>query len=237
MRQSYNIYCDESCHLETDESKFMVLGAVWCAISEKQKIFERIREIKQKHKFKPNFEIKWNKVSARKVAFYKEIIDYFFDDHDLHFRALVIPDKKKLIHEVFDSTHDAFYYKMYFNLLKVILEPDCSYKIYLDIKDTRSQSKVDNLKEVLRNSHYDFSKQIIKEIQQVRSHEVEILQLTDLLIGAVCYTHRGLKSNKGKLDLIEKIKHRSGYSMMHSTLYKEEKLNIFIWKEQSQQNA
>jgi len=30
MRDTYNIYCDESCHLEHDGIPTMVIGAVWC---------------------------------------------------------------------------------------------------------------------------------------------------------------------------------------------------------------
>ncbi|MBL7738447.1 MAG: DUF3800 domain-containing protein [Chitinophagaceae bacterium] len=230
MRPLYNVYCDESCHLENDSSNTMVLGAVWCSEAKKKEIFDRIKEIKEKHGLKKGFEIKWNKVSASKVAFYKELIDYFFDDDDLHFRALIVPNKSSLDHAKFAQTHDTFYYKMFFDLLKVILEPDSSYNIYLDIKDTNSEHKIQELQNILRHNHYDYSKQILKRIQQVRSHEVAVLQLTDLLIGAIGYVHRELSGNKGKLELIEKLKKRSGYTLTHSTLYKENKLNLFIWK-------
>jgi hypothetical protein len=148
----------------------------------------------------------------------------------LHFRTLVVPDKTKLNHQAFDQTHDDFYYKMYFDLLKVILYPHFGYNIYIDIKDSRSQQKVEKLQDVLQNNNYDFQKQIVKNVQQVHSHEVEVLQLTDLLTGAIAYAHRGLSSNSAKLAIIEKIRERSGYTLMHSTLYKEEKVNVFIWK-------
>jgi hypothetical protein len=119
---------------------------------------------------------------------------------------------------------------MYFDLLKVILNPSYSYNIYIDIKDTQSQNKVEKLQEVLRNNQYDFEKRIIRKIQQVNSHEVEILPLTDLLSGAVSYLHRGLKGSTAKLSIIEKIKARSGYTLMQSTLVKEDKFNLFIWR-------
>ncbi|CAL1519895.1 DUF3800 domain-containing protein [Chitinophaga sp. MM2321] len=230
MRIEYNIYCDESCHLMHNTGKAMVLGAIWCQKSKRHETFKRIREIKTKHGLKQEFEIKWNKVSPAKTDFYLDLVNYFFDDDDLHFRALVIPDKTILDHLAFNQDHDAFYYKMYFDLLKVILSPDCSYNIYIDIKDTRSQNKVDELCNVLRNSHYDYHDQIIKKIQQVHSHEVELLQITDLLTGAIGYLHRGLQGNTAKVKLIEKIKERSGYTLMKSTLYKENKMNVFIWK-------
>lgn len=226
----YNIYCDESCHLENDDSKIMVLGAVWCIKEKKRKIFKRIREIKSLYGLPEDFEIKWHKVSPAKQNFYLGLIDYFFDTDDLHFRVLVVPDKSILDHSKFNQSHDDFYYKMYFDLLKVILDPAHSYNIYIDIKDTRSQQKVNKLTEVLRNNHYDYNKSIVKNIQQIKSHEVELLPLADLLLGAIGYLHRGLNTNTAKLAIIERIQQRSGYSLMNSTLYREEKTNIFIWK-------
>lgn len=215
----------------------MALGALWCPKIHRHDAFKRICEIKSDHGFKPEFEIKWNKVSPGKTQFYLDLIDYFFDDSDLHFRALVVPDKTELDHNTYNQDHDTFYYKMYFNLLKVIFSPDCGYNIYIDIKDTRSQHKVVELHNVLRNNHYDYHDQIIRKVQQVHSHEVQLLQITDLLTGAIGYLHRGLSGNAAKLMLVERIKERSGYSLLKSTLYKEDKMNIFIWKPRSGTNG
>lgn len=38
-----NIYCDESCHLENDESDIMVLGAITCPDEYKNIVFNEIR--------------------------------------------------------------------------------------------------------------------------------------------------------------------------------------------------
>ena len=230
MRLEFNVYCDETCHLENDDTKVMALGAVWCPKERRKEICNRIKEIKARHKLGDKFEIKWNKVSSSKVEFYLDLINYFFDDDDLHFRIIIVPDKTKLNHAAFGQTHDNFYYKMYFDLLKVILDPTSSYNIYLDMKDTLGQEKVMFLQNVLRNNHYDFQKQIIQKVQQVNSKEIEVMQITDLLTGAFGYYHRGLKENIGKVKLIETIKNRSKYSLDQSTLPKENKLNIFIWK-------
>ena len=208
----------------------MVLGAIWCPKSEKDEIFNRLREIKIKHDLPPTCELKWNAVSPSKIEYYQDIVDYFFDNSNLHFRALVVPDKTALRHQDFNQTHDNFYYKMYFDLLKTILDPKSSYNIYLDIKDTKGQKKVEKLQDILCNSTYDFCRKVIRRIQQVRSHEVELIQLADFLIGAVCYVHRGLTTSDSKLELIEQIRKRSGYSLFKTTLYKEDKMNIFVWK-------
>jgi len=237
----FNIYCDESCHLENDGQNIMVLGAVYCPLEKKKEIFERLLSFKEKYNLIPKnkknnkenrayYELKWNKVSNAKLEYYKDVINYFFDDDDLCFRVLVVPNKKDLDYKRFNHTHDTFYYKMYFEMLKAILSPEGENYIYLDIKDTKSKDKVHKLEQVLRN--YNFSKKIIKRVQQVRSHEVEILQLTDLLIGAISYINRGLNTSKAKNELIDLIKQRSKCSLVKSTLLQERKFNIFIWEPQ-----
>ena len=190
MGQLYNIYCDESCHLEHDGEIAMTIGGIWCPQSKKDEIFHRIREIKEEHGLSKNFEIKWNKVSPGQLDFYMDVVNYFFDNSDLHFRVLVIPNKQELKHDLFSQTHDDFYYKMYFNMLKTLFEPGCGYNIYIDIKDTRGQRKV----------------------------------------GALSYIHRGKNTSEAKLRLIERIKARSGYNLTASTLYRENKFNIFVWR-------
>ena len=131
MSRTFNIYCDESCHLEHDDSNVMVLGCVWCPIEKKDGIFTRLREIKVRNGIKPTCELKWNAISKAKLSYYMDVLDYFFDMSDLHFRALVVPNKQELRHAEFRQTHDQFYYKMYFDLLKTILSPQEFYNILI----------------------------------------------------------------------------------------------------------
>lgn len=114
----YNIYCDESCHLEHDGIKPMAIGAVWCPREAKDTIFARLREIKVEHGLTHTCELKWNAVSPSKLAYYKDVMNYFFDNQDLHFRVLIVKDKSELNHAAFHQTHDSFYYKMYFAILR-----------------------------------------------------------------------------------------------------------------------
>ncbi len=229
MGESVNIYCDESCHLENDHQNIMALGAVWCPTEKRAEIFSRIKEIKIKHALPSTFEIKWTKVSAAKIQFYLDLVDYFFDDDDLHFRALIVPDKSILDHKAFSQDHDTFYYKMYFDLLKIIIKPQGEYFIYLDYKDTHGGTKASQLQDVLCNSKYDFSRQIIRRVQIVPSHEVHLLQLTDLFLGIVSYHARKLAQNPGKVQLVKRMQQRSRYSLEKTTLPQEQKVNLFFW--------
>lgn len=229
MSEIFNVYCDESCHLEHDHQPAMVLGAVWCPLDKTRAISVRLREKKIQYHFQPDFEVKWTKVSPARKDFYTDFLDYFFDDDDLHFRALIVPEKVRLQHERFGQSHDTWYYKMYFEMLKVILSPEMKYRIYLDIKDTRGAKKVSKLHDVLCNNMYDFSREIIERVQLVRSHEVEILQLADLLIGTVSYVNRGGTENTAKVALVDRMKERSSYSLTRTTLLRETKVNLFRW--------
>ncbi len=223
-----NIYCDESNHLENSTINPMVLGAVYCAKDKVKEINERIKEIKTEHQLNASYEIKWTKISSTKLNFYKDLVDYFFDKSDLHFRGVVI-DKKTLNHRQHNQTHDQWYYKMYFELLSKILDPQQEYYIYIDIKDTQGQDKIEKLHEVLCNNLLDFQRKIIKRTQLVRSHEVNILQLADLLMGALQCANREDARSEAKKVIVERVRSRSNYDLTKSTLPKEPKFNIFHW--------
>lgn len=231
MSSSFNLYCDESCHLPNDGQPLMVLGLISCPVEKTREIAVRLREIKEGHDLPADFEVKWKKVSASKTEFYRAWIDYFFDDDDLNFRA-VVAKKSGLQHEAFGQDHDTWYYKMMFQLLNTVIAPNASYRIYLDKKDTRSASKVAKLHDVLCNDRYDFDRKVVERVQVIQSHEVEQLQLADLLMGAVGYENRLLWGNSGKSELIARIKERSGYSLKKSTLLREPKFNLFHWQGQ-----
>jgi len=234
MAQVFNIYCDESCHLENDNRPVMAIAALWCPLEKTKEISTCIRRIKAKWQLPPDFEIKWIKVSPSKVEFYLDIIDYFFRNDDLHFRTVVIPEKGSLDHVRHNQSHDDWYYKMFFVLLKEIIEPNNSYRIYIDIKDTKSEQKRAKLEEILRNSKYDTSGQIIERVQQIRSHESELLQLTDLLLGALRYENEKLRSSTAKLAVISRIKTLSCKSLLKTTWPRETKLNILQWHGQGE---
>lgn len=84
---------------------------------------------------------------------YKALIDYFFET-EIDFRCVLIKYKDKLEHHKFNNgSHDTFYYKMVFFLLKSATNPPTNeYKVYLDIKDTRGKEKLHIIK--IENKYY-----------------------------------------------------------------------------------
>lgn len=223
----YNIYCDESCHLEHDGEKAMVIGGIKCPRNFRKQIIRGIFDIKAKHSIPPNSEIKWTKISPCNTDYFKDLIDYFFSCELLIFRAVVI-DKEKLKHDQYKQTHNDFYYKMYFYCLSGLLEPQSSNCIYIDKKDTKGTTKIKKLKSCLDSAH-DFNLTTIKRIQCVTSSELPILQLADLIIGAIGYNNREIEhGSAAKKEIVKHIQKKSGYSLKRSTILAEKKFNLFF---------
>lgn len=230
-KESLHVYCDESCHLEHDGKPVMVLGAVWCPAAQVRDAHLNLRNLKRAYGLADGFEMKWTKVSPAKMDFYRAALDFFFRSEHLYFRALVVPDKAILNHAAFPGqTHDDWYYKMYFHMLAAVLQPEAEHRVFLDYKDTKGAAKARKLHDVLCNSIFDFRRKAVVSMAVVHSQEVGLLQLADLLIGAVGYANRGETGSPAKLALVEDMRRRSGYSLAHTTFLKESKTNILVWR-------
>lgn len=218
-KKTFNFYCDESCHLESDGKPYMLISYVSTAYNQIEIHQQQIKALKEKHNFKA--EIKWQKVSHSKYGFYADLIDYFFAT-DLQFRAIVV-DKSQIDNQKFGQTFDDFYYKMYFQLLNHKISMEDNYNVYLDIKDTLSAYKIKKLKEVL-NIKYS----TIRNLQNIRSHESLLMQVTDLLMGAISYHLRGGGDVIAKKRLIEKIESHCQRPLTRSTPKDSTKFNLFF---------
>jgi hypothetical protein len=84
--------------------------------------------------------------------------------------------------------------------------------------------------EYLRIKMSDLNKKTIKKVQPIRSYEAPILQINDILIGALSYYYRNLSSNSVKLNIINEINKLYQNSFNTSSNYNNTKFNIFIWK-------
>lgn len=227
----FNVYCDESCHLEFDHQPCMVLGAVWCRENRVRAVADELRAIKARHGLSRSYELKWTKVSAGKEAYYREVVDYFVESPDLRFRCLVAVQKERLNHESWSRGHDDWYYVMYYDMLKVLGGRDRELRVYLDIKDTLGHQKVVGLGRYLAHVVEPIGGSIGR-IQTIRSHESELLQVADLLIGAVSYANRGLAGMAAKSGIVARLEDAFGRRLTTATPLSWTKFNIFIWTPQ-----
>ena len=227
-----NIYCDESCHLLNENCKIMVVSCLRIPKSKVKKISDDIINMKKKHKIWKYAEIKWTNVSHSKEAFYMELLEYFFNNDDLKFRACII-DKNKLNHPAYKQDHNIFYYKIIYHLVDYVLEYNQSYNIYADKKDNSFKAKKQlSITKKFLQTHCN--KPI--KLQNITSYKSQIMQLNDFLQGVVCYYNRRLylehNANQTKLNLIKQIQAKS--IKLDITNYND-KFNLFFWE--SRQNV
>jgi hypothetical protein len=223
----YKIFCDESCHLEHDRSKVMVLGALRCRYSEVERIIRAIKELRQTHKY--HTEVKWTKLVARQLPFYHGLIDLFLNESALQFKATVVQNKHLLDHHQYNAgSHNTFYYKMAYYALRDFLAPNEYYRIYLDYMDTLGATKATKLAEVLNNG----TKGTVKvETYVIRSYESQLIQLCDLLIGAISYANRDdiPKTSIIKTQIVTYLEEKLCRSLQLGTPPWEEKFNLFMF--------
>lgn len=216
--KTFNFYCDESTHLRNDGMPYMIISYVSSAYNQIQTHRDHFRLLRAKHKMKG--EIKWSDVSQSQYPFYAELIDYFFST-DLNFRAIIV-EKSKIDESRPGFTYEDFYFRMYYQLLHHKIDMSHTYNIYLDIKDTISHEKLHRLKDMLK---WNAS---IRNFQFIRSYESPLMQIADLIMGALNYHLRGDKKVIAKVKLIEKIQGHCQLPLTHSTPKNEDKFNLFF---------
>lgn len=227
--QQINIYFDESCHLLKDNSNVLGIGCLYCPVEYKQQIMYNIRSIKRKYNFGKDHEIKWTRVSKGKIQLYKELIDYLFEEKNLFFRAIITLNKNKLVVSG-EEEYRHWYEKMNYYLFNKIINSGFKYRIFLDKRDTKGKENLSKLEEVICNSKYDFSKNTIKSIEDITSSNNELIQLTDLLIGALTYYHRGLTTSPAKMEIVKYL--NSKVNISETSNFNDIKFNLLIWSPQ-----
>ena len=225
---NYKIFCDESNHLYNDKSNVMVIGGICCPNEQVEYINRYVKYLKHKHD--ANCELKWTKLNSHKKEFYKELLEFFFSRIDLRFNAQSVIEKSNLNHDKYnDGEADMFYYKMYYFAILPFLKPLESFNIFMDYKDTKGGQRAKKLKEVTNNTFYGG---INLDFTIIHSHESQLMQLSDILIGAIGYKNRQDIDKKSEIKnyIIELVEKLSGYPLDISTPEWEEKFRIYRFR-------
>lgn len=223
---NYDLFVDESCHLEHDNIPIMCIGYIKVPRMAYENLSQKLKKIKEKYGIEN--EIKWSKFSKIRMPLYKEFVDFFFEN-PMEFRCVLVKYKERLNHKDFNNgSHDNFYYKMTYYLLRPN-PPKVDYRVFLDIKDTRGRDRLRKIKEVFDNYHKGESPFV--KFQHLRSHENIFFELTDLFIGSIAYKSRlakgELPENKYKQEFIAYLEDKSGFTLDEGTMPWETKFNIF----------
>ena len=226
IENKYNIFMDESCHLEHDKIRVMCIGYVKVPEDSYKELKKMFIDIKLKHR--TPVELKWNKFSKSRLPLYKELVDCFFDN-PIDFRSVLIKHKDRLRHEDFNlGSHDNYYYKLIYFLLRPN-PPESEYRVFIDIKDTKGKERLVKIDQVFTNLHHGGSP--FTHFQHLHSHENVFFQLADFFIGAITYRNRldlgEFSPNDAKMEFIHYLESKSGFLLNEGTAPWHTKFNIF----------
>lgn len=232
-KHKVNIYCDESRHTSNGDN-YMVIGAIICDREKKRDLVHKIHFLKNKHNAQGEFG--WKRVSPNKKDFYFDLIDFFIEN-DLDFKCIVV-DKNKIDNETYNNGDSELgFYKFYYQMIKDSLETNYEYYIYLDWQQNKEQHRFSTLKLYLQRKLQGRAK--IACLEPVTSTNQPLIELADLLMGAVGYDYNCIKKSSTKIDFCNKLanalhKRKPKYfrfgNLRTFTAKDEKKFNIFKWE-------
>ena len=227
----FHIYCDESRHTSDASDRFAVIGAIQCPRDDKRRIVRAIHSLKGHHKTQGEFG--WKRLSPNRIAFYQQLLSLFIEEPSLRFRCIVV-DRSRLDHKRFNKgSAELGFYKLYYQMLVHWLERENAYRLYLDWQQNAASHRFVDLKEILArelSGHAD-----ILSLEPVTSHDQPMIQLADLLIGAVGYQWNGRDQVAGASQTKACFSENLSQALDRPTLAagthkREEKFNIFHWQ-------
>jgi hypothetical protein len=227
-----NIYCDESRHT-SGEDDFMVIGAICCPKDLKREMVYKINFLKEKYQTQGEFG--WKRLSPNRRAFYLELIELFINS-PLNFKCIVV-DKRELNHERYNNgDKELGFYKLYYQMLTGLLKSGHKYSVYVDWQVNQKEKRFSDLKFYLDKRKI---RATIGCLEPVSSETQPLIQLADLLMGAIGYQYNNRKESSIKVEfcglLATKLhtlnpKYFRFGNLKTFTAQDEEKFNIFRWR-------
>jgi Protein of unknown function (DUF3800) len=219
MGRVIHVYCDES---RQTRERFMVLGAIVIPEAIVKGFNDSIAAWRKDNNMLA--EMKWGKVSNGKLTQYKQFVDYFFARNDTghaHFHALII-DTTQIDPAKVGGDKEVGFYKFYYQLLlhccgKLYCQKDKTNSLLVFMDYRNSSYSLTDLKKILNaglNKNFQIDTSPFKTVEPRDSHACELIQMTDLFIGAIGYKKNGYElfadASVARKDFIKYIAAKSG---------------------------
>lgn len=185
------IFADES---NTDKSRFMLIGGIWVDEPTYLQVVAECKRFKLENGWNENTKFNWKYISKKTLPQYCKFIDIFFK-YNLQFNCIII-DRKEINLKAENNDPELGFYKFYYQLLRKNSKTGIPYYIYLDRRNNREPTRLDTLKDLLKQDTHpiDFlgfrtieKGKEIKALEFVNSETYNLIQFSDLLLGAIGY--------------------------------------------------
>lgn len=185
-------FLDETGLIHKEKDKFFAIGIV--KTREPEKIYNKIRKIRQRNKYKE--EIKWAKLNKKfRFRIARKIFNIFLTEN-IKFECIILDKNKMDFEGYFDNDLYKAYRSFSIFLLRKIIGKNPK-DIFVLLADDYFAPDGVNLEVTIKkfiNNHY--GKFVIAGVCQIDSKSSDMIQLTDLILGAIVYD---LKKHKNLL--------------------------------------
>lgn len=234
------IFADES----NLNSHFMLIGGVWADTITYKAVIEKCNQFKQSIGWTIDAKFNWKNVSKLTLSNYKKFIDIFFE-FNLNFNVIVIDQKKVCLKKNCDNDPELGFYKFYYLLLWHNTNKNDEYYIYLDRKNNKKETRLKDLKEflikprlkdiifALLDDNEPDNARNIKSIDSVNSKYYNLIQFSDILLGAIGFhynqRHIVKDASQVKCELAQYIAQKMGVKTLRFITSSKGYKNINIW--------
>lgn len=189
----YHIYCDESC--TGKDHTHMVFGGIMLPADRVAAFEDSVPQWRERVNMRS--ELKWNKVTDNKLAEYKEFVHGIFryiDKKELAFRSIVFK-RCDLDHSTLRAKNNelGFNKLMFTFLFHCFLSRLFHGDRVLIFPDERHSYRPSELKRILnRKALAEWGwEEPVRSIEPVASHDKIVMQMNDVLMGAVGHQNNG----------------------------------------------
>ncbi len=176
----------------------MLIGGIWVDEITYKAVIEKCNQFKQSIGWTIDAKFNWKNVSKLTLSNYKKFIDIFFE-FNLNFNAIIIDQKEICLKNNYENDQELGFYIFYYLLLwhNSVKNDKNEYLIYLDRRNNKKQTRLDDLKKYLQKD----SGLNIKVLEPVNSKYYNLIQFTDILLGAFgfYYNKRNTDENVSKV--------------------------------------
>jgi hypothetical protein len=252
-RSGFRVYCDES---NTDGGKrHPVYGAILVSLDDIRTVQRELKDWRDREGM--HGELKWHKVNGRSsLAKYKSLVDLLVllarRRRTIQFKAIIL-DKHAAEYRIYSKGDDELaFYKFYYHwLLKYFAKfpvwHQCELRVIIDERNLPAEAKdpYTLLKIILNNGirkEFQVSREVVTEVRPLGSHESDLLQAADVLMGAVGFHNQGFHlrpgANKYKVELASYIARKirvRDLTQLTSPIKEDLKITRWYWSGQKPQ--
>ncbi len=233
----FYVYCDESYLPGPPKHVYRVQGGLWVPEPAMRAVRERFKAHRDRH---PKIgEYKWEYVNGDvPMTAYVEIVDLFFEfavRHGVCFRCIVIPNAEDPSQRLDRVEKDLGFFKAYYTFLhwRLRLNPGAHYHVRLDQKTSPRGCPEKELMRCLNAAaRRDLPEpHTVLSCLPVSSHETDLVQMADVLCGAVGWAWNAMPTKRCAKPLLHQhICERLGWSTLANRVTGAGSVPFNVWR-------